>query len=379
MKAASFLVASVAAQNVWNPVVSPSLSAVTEALAVNFADDGLTGFMGAGSNGVGSQILKTIDGGVTWNAVWPTPDTKNPANLFLGGAVKSRTQAVITGVLNQEYSTDGTLFNASSNDFVTPAQDAGVEPDGDFGMVIASAKANGFASSKTGNVWTNFDLGTNSSLYLARYGSWPIQTVWYATAGLFPTGNTGLVPHTSKFGRTKDGNIQWTYESVESTPPVNCSEDTTNCFSAGIFKTTDSGKTFTQIYDNINQGDNIYPNDIDCYDANNCVAVLEGDTCRIINTVDGGKTWTESMRDTDSACSLIYVDMISNSEIWIAGGHLSALNFEGRFWHSTDGAKTWVKEAHKGIYVLDLDMNTLYGYALAINASGAGITLLKKT
>ncbi len=31
----------------------------------------------------------------------------------------------------------------------------------------------------SGNVWTNYDLGTNSSLYLARYGSWPIQTVWY--------------------------------------------------------------------------------------------------------------------------------------------------------------------------------------------------------
>ena len=29
-------------------------------------------------------------------------------------------------------------------------------------------------------------------------------------------------------------------------------------------------------FENINTGDNIYPNDIDCLDENNCVAVLEG-------------------------------------------------------------------------------------------------------
>ena len=126
------------------------------------------------------------------------------------------------------------------------------------------------------------------------------------------------------------------------------------------------------MFSNVNQGDNIYPNDIDCFDANNCVFVVEGDTCRILSTTNGGASWTESMHDTDTACSLVYTVMLSQKETWIGGGHLSALNFEGRFWHSTDGATTWVKDAVKGLYILDIDMNTLYGYALGLDASGSG-------
>ena len=38
-----------------------------------------------------------------------------------------------------------------------------------------------------------------------------------------------------------------------------------------------------------------------------CVAVLEGETARIIVTRDGGQTWKESMHDDDPKASLMAV------------------------------------------------------------------------
>ena len=53
------------------------------------------------------------------------------------------------------------------------------------------------------------------------------------------------------------------------------------------------------------------------------------------------------MHDTDSACSLVSVRMLSEKEIWVSGGHMTYADFEGRFWHSLDGGKTFTKEAQK--------------------------------
>jgi photosystem II stability/assembly factor-like uncharacterized protein len=359
----------------WTPINSSDFDAVTEAFSVGFAEDGLTGFTGVGINGVGTEILKTTDGGTTWASVWPDADTKNPVDLFLGTAVKSRTSVVVTGVFAQHYTVDGTKFTASSNDYFEPAQDAGVMPGGDFGIVV-TGKVNGVATSRTGALWTNFDMGVNMTLWPARYGSFPSQNTWYVSAGNFPTSNDVYRSRNAKLAQEKNGRVRWTYENQALSTPVDCSEDPTNCYSAGVFKTVDSGKTWTQVYSDINQGNNIYPNDIDCFDESNCIVVLEGDSCRIAVTNDGGSTWTETMRDTDPACSLTYVSMITATESWVAGGHLSALNFEGRFWHSTDSAQTWIKEAIKGLYILDLDMNTLFGRALGLDASGNGVELL---
>ena len=97
---------------------------------------------------------------------------------------------------------------------------------------------------------------------------------------------------------------------------------------AAVMKTTDGGQTWTSMYQKENEG--IYPNGIHCSSEEHCVAVLEGETARIIVTRDGGKTWSESMHDTDSASSLMYVHMIDEKEGWVAGGHMKQLSFEGR-------------------------------------------------
>ena len=83
------------------------------------------------------------------------------------------------------------------------------------------------------------------------------------------------------------------------------------------------------------------------------------------------------MHDTDSACSLVSVRMLSEDEVWVSGGHMSYSDFEGRFWHSLDGGKTWKKEAIKGLYIFSFDMTTAAsGYAVALTES-SGVQLMK--
>jgi photosystem II stability/assembly factor-like uncharacterized protein len=158
--------------------------------------------------------------------------------------------------------------------------------------------------------------------------------------------------------------------------PVNCSDDPMNCFSGAIVKTTDGGKTWTKVWENVNKGDNIYNNGIHCSSVDHCVAAVEGDTARILVTTDGGKTWTESMHDTDSASSLVAVHMLDENEVWVSGGHMGN-PFEGRFWHSLDGGKTFTKEAIPGLYSFSFDMvSKESGFSVALTQS-SGVQLLK--
>ena len=75
----------------------------------------------------------------------------------------------------------------------------------------------------------------------------------------------------------------------------------------------------------------------------------------------------------------MYASYVSSDELWVAGGLLkNQLSFEGRFWHSIDGAKTWTKEVHQGLYIVDLEIEKTFGYAIGIGAQN-GATLLKYT
>ena len=99
-------------------------------------------------------------------------------------------------------------------------------------------------------------------------------------------------------------------------------------------------------------------------------------TARILLTVDGGKTWTESMHDTDSSSSLVAVHMLDEKEVWVSGGHMGN-PFEGRFWHSLDGGKTFTKEAIAGLYSFSFDMTSKQsGFSVALTQA-SGVQLLK--
>jgi len=87
------------------------------------------------------------------------------------------------------------------------------------------------------------------------------------------------------------------------------------------------------------------------------------------------------MHDTDPHSSLFAVKMLSETEVWAAGGHPTpGSDFEGRFWHSLDGGLTWAKTAFPGTYIVSMDMQAKSGYAVALTDSNpAGLKLFKYT
>ena len=366
----------------WVPVESPTFEEQSTVLDVGFTPDGVTGWAGAGKNGVGAQIIKSEDSGKTWKAV-PGNAT---FNIYLASAVKSSTESIISGALFQSYTLDGTHFSTSENLFLSPAQNAGIIPGKErlYAIPTATNTYSGLATSSDGKKWQlRGDLKLNVTTYLARYGAYPSECTWYVNSGVFPENSKAGTKRLSMLNKhfgvdKKTSTSKFSYKSRDGGPdPVDCKVDPSNCFSAAISKTTDCGKTWELTYNNINKGDNIYPNGIHCISDDHCVAVVEGDTCRILLTKDGGKSWTEQMHDTDSACSLVSVRMLSEDEVWVSGGHMSYSDFEGRFWHSLDGGKTWKKEAIKGLYIFSFDMTTAAsGYAVALTES-SGVQLMK--
>ena len=141
-------------------------------------------------------------------------------------------------------------------------------------------------------------------------------------------------------------------------PPGDCSKDPANCFSAAIYKTADGGKTFDLLFEDINNGTNIYPNDIDCAPGNPdlCIALLEGASCHIWRTADGGASWTE-VYSGDATCSVVNAHFVSPAEVWVTGGlGLSTQDQSGAFWHSTDAGKAFEVETVPGLHIMVLDL-----------------------
>lgn len=368
----------------WKPVNSPTFEELGVVIDVAFTKDGKTGFAGAGSNGVGAQVVKTTDAGVTWKSIWPVQKVNStPAfNIFLAGAAKSDTEAVIAGALFDVYTTDGIDFNASSNAFLSPAQDAHVLPDGRYALTGQFGNSsNGVMMSDDGREWTPVNMdGVNMTLFPARYAAFPSADVWYVTAGLFPNNNVkltrGVRMNPDASGYELDfGAIE--SPDDDSSGPVDCSKDPDNCYSLAVVKTADGGKTWSVVYSDINTGHNVYPNGIDCWSETHCVFNMEGDTSSIMVTRDGGKTWKAGHHDTDSASSLMAVSFLSDTEVWSSGGHMTQADFEGRFFHSLDGGDTWVKEAIPDLYIIAFDMQTATsGYSVALTIQ-SGVELLK--
>jgi photosystem II stability/assembly factor-like uncharacterized protein len=364
-----------AAGSNWEVVDSPTFESNSVLLQVAFTDDGKVGYAGAGTPSCPASVIKSTDSGKTWDTLWPQNCSAIDFNLLLSTAVRDPTHAIVGGAFYQTWTKDGKHVYPALNNFGTPPQDAGVIPgSGQFALVSGKESrvgGNTVDVSDNGEKYTRIqipDTVMNSTDFLARYGTFPSKDVWYITAGTFANSATPL--QKSK---------HFTIDEKTATVSFDVDESNSSPFSAGIVKTTDGGTTWELVYKNDNTGDNIYPNGIDCISETNCVAVLEGESARIIVTRDGGKTWKETMHDDDPKSSLMAVSMISEKEVWAAGGHPAFPKFEGRFWHSLDGGETWKKEAFPGTYIVSLDMNGAKGgYAVALtDTSPAGLKLFK--
>lgn len=381
-------VASAQSSANWEVVPSPTFESQGVVLRAAFSKDGVHGYAGGGKASGGGQVIKTDDSGKTWKEIFPLNQSKFDLNLFLTTQVRDAEHAIMAGAFYNAYTQDGKKVDVSIDYFHSPAQGSGIIPGDDEFAIISGketiAGGNSIGVSKTGFDYSKIvlpDSVLNSTDFLARYGAFPSEKVWYITAGSFPT-QEKLKKGDKKVGMgslNKHIRLDTTAMSVQWAEGDELPKSKDDGYSAGIMKTTDGGKTWEAVFKNFKTGDDIYPNGIDCFTEDHCIAVLEGNSARIIVTHDGGKTWKQTLMDDDPHSSLMDVKMLSATEAWAVGGHPAQEDFEGRFYHSLDGGNTWEKEVIKGLYVISMDMLTSKtGYAVSFtNTQPAGIKLLK--
>jgi len=341
------------------------------------AVDNNTVYMSGGQDGTppigGPQVYKSTNAGKNW-ALMPHAGS---AMMFLDVAFGTATSGVVGGiglvgiVPGIEYTLNGQHFNASAviqlaSECQSVETIGGVK--GGFGLAGEFGKANGAAVSVDGGITFRFvDAKLNTS---ARYGAYPSANTWYISAGDWPESKLPTAPgekrlsqrislHRDPLSNTMKPSIKL-YDAAA--PPRPLSPDDT--YHAAIAKTTDAGKTWSTVY--YDQG-NFYFNGISCTTDDHCWAVGEADNgprpgSRILHTNDGGKTWEEQLYNKNPAYSLMAIEMLSETEGWAAGGELDAA-FQGQFWQTVDGGKTWK----------DWEVWSIYGNDLSFVKSAKGV------
>jgi len=336
-------------------------------------------------------VLYTSDGGEHWKRAGEGGTTL----LMLGIAMNTPTSGCVAGIgvltiAGMEYTTNGTVF-MGSKEFELESESQSVEGivgnaqgygvTGQFGT--GKDAKNGVAiSTNGGETFSMIDCGLNFT-YLTRYGSFPSPTTWYLSAGTWPgtseqrergrvegfrqlTERIALYPNQ---GTTKSFKPVFSLEAGTKKPR---DPQDNNGFFAAITKTTDGGKTWTQVYNNIN---NFYPNAISCPTTTDCWFVAESGGgsdqpgANIIATNDGGKTWTTQWTSSNPNYSLMAISMMSTTEGWAAGGVLDA-NFDGEWLYTSNGGQTWTATTIHGVYGNDLSFvstgaNSYVGWATA--------------
>lgn len=326
-------------------------------------------------NGQGSFILETSDGGKTWQQLG-APETLG----FLGGAAQGD-YAVCTDFLSAYYSSS--LVNSKYN-FTDSLISGGITSQNveAFGGTYFGAAGdnllggNGVAVSADGGAIFDF-INITVARTDTRYGAYPTLKTWYISAGAWPSNQKkNYIDENGAFVRQltrrlhvvlqQDGSYAVRHIPAERQAVPN---DNNNGWNAQILKTTDGGKTWESVF--WDEG-NFYFNQISCFTETNCVAVGEADSSnqpgiRFYMTTDGFKTVTRTYFNPSSTLSVLAVDMVSETEVWAAGGNLDT-DFLGYFWHSLDGGKTWSNQTVAGVYGNAMSFpNSSRGYATAFN------------
>ncbi len=223
--------------------------------------------------------------------------------------------------------------------------------------------------------------------------------VAFATGGLWKTSNNGTTFDpvfdtytTSSIGDVavcqSDPNIVWV-----GTGEANNRQSST--FGDGIYKSTDAGKTFTQM--GLKETQSIARVVIDPKDANIVYVAALGHLFGankergIYKTTDGGKTWTNSkLIDDHTGFTDLVIDPVDNKTLYAASyqRRRSANGFNGggpgtALWKTTDAGKSWAKIEGNGlpanmlgrigIDVARSNPNTIYAQIEVGTAMGTGV------
>ncbi|EGD79233.1 hypothetical protein PTSG_09954 [Salpingoeca rosetta] len=321
-----------------------------------------TGYTAGDANGAGPAILKSTDGGHTWNQCNATfgPD------LLLLAATAAKDAIVVTSIFGELYSDDdGNSFHLSVGGGMSQsARYIGVNGDGGkrFGVAGTYHGRQGVAISEDGGKL--FKAFTTDELFTySRYGAYPTDSTWYVAAGEFPSTNAteAVRPDLpARYRRSEfmaaDGRFPASYNRT--------ADPNVAGYKAQIVKTTDGGNTWSTLFA---QNDTFYFNGIDCNpsDPNHCCAVGESADgadagARIYCTFDGqnfNRTFYAPYTQA-KGYSLIDFRFANETFGWAVGGTLNAIAPSAWFVVTNDGGRTWDAQTHTipGYYALGLDV-----------------------
>jgi len=340
-------------------------------VAVNGAGDV---YIGGGDNGIGANVLRSVDGGNTFNMV----NVASGEGFFMGSAFGSNTNGIVTGLAigggADQFTTDGVNFNRSTEVpaiylETCQAANAGAE-EGSFAVIGNIGSANGVAySTDNGATFTAYGIPNTTNSNPARYGSFPSASTWYVSAGSFPNSNSSAasIKHKMPFHLTQHVSIEVkgrlaprvARRPAHSHPHRKLDG---SGFTGAILKTDDAGQTWSTQFST----SEFYFNAISCASETVCFAVGEDDNNGYAYATTDGTNW--SLIKTFESSSLLAVVALSETEVWIGGGEYASMGFNGLHAISKDGGKTWTNNIVDGVYFNQFAVvDSTLAYATAFN------------
>ena len=350
-------------------ILQRSFSAVTIGITFQTDEIGWTSHTDGASL---PQIVKTHDGGATWNQVQNVTGV-SALTTSMAAQHGSKIDVATTGALESSvWSLDGERFTQSIG---APIVSQDIKREGNHFMI---AGPNGPCIGSLGGLrykCTKVPLETPGT---GRYASRPNGgDVIYFAAGSWPSDSTEKVVQVGAEQHHRlTRNVRVIDGRKMEVSPEEVSNDAATDYSAELWKSTDGGNTWTKL---MSDTGNFYFNDIHCYDETNCVAVAEGfgetggeTGARVYRTTDGETFEKVLHKDDTHAESLMTTKMLSASEYWVGGSTKpGALVAPSLILHSVDGGATHTDESSGILGQMMTSMDCLsaeHCYATSITA-----------
>ncbi|MFT3702736.1 MAG: YCF48-related protein [Agriterribacter sp.] len=320
-----------------------------------------------GYAGTNDDILKTTDGGITWQST--NKSTFSPSNITamffynkdIGYAFREHNQMLYTkdggqtwqstdvyDVMNAIYFTsENNGYAGGSDGAMYSTNNGGVSWEWigftaridtyDINSLYFLSNNTGFAVGGLGRILKTTDGGKNWKSYAFSYDpimalSFPEKNVGYAATGkqVFKTedkGNTWKV--TSNFELVDYiGGLQQMHFTDENKGFVTLSANTR------VYYTSDGGKNWNDFSPTYYSYESI--SDIDFITPNTGFMILQsGSNSLIVKTKDGGATWEDVWKNQYAGESFIKIDYVTES--------LGFATRYGSVYKTTDNSKTWQK------------------------------------
>jgi hypothetical protein len=349
-----------------------------------------------GQNGVGNYVNNYDIAADAW-----TKSDGIPAMIVMDAAISRSGKVVAATGFNTFVSSDGISY--------TKAPVAGISQAiytwGEDGENLALAGAFDVANPNGGkqplsvqgvaystDAGTTFTVSSNVESSDIRYGAFPSPTTWYVSQGMWADSEEDVL--VKKLGKESNRWAEYSdYHRLNSRVKVHKQTgrmvvdfnrgqpiketNTTTGWWGGISKTTDAGKTWSQVFITNPTTDYIYFNQISCFTVDNCMAVAEGEDGQgnplvaVYTTFDGGANWEKSF-SAPNVMSMMGSVVVSGKVGWISGSGYSGRTMEGYFYKTVDGGKTFtLEQTLAGCYPMDIDFGVEFGAAACVSQSGS--------